>query len=319
MLKQKLLTILGALVALVVATSVVPANAIYGGTAATGNPIVVGLLVSENATSAGCSGALVAPRVVMTASHCLTRPAERIWISAPGTDLRDITTLRIQGEKYFIPTTFSMASFPYQNDFGIIVLKSPFPNTQTLEIAKLEDVKKWMSEESSITHLGYGCTQLVDSPPCGATSPVPNQLITVFGKEIPPQFSSLTPGTFSVTKISVDKTICGGDSGSPILKEVSGKTIYVGSQSSSNGAGCTKTCNIVCVATQGLPGANVELVESAFQYVATVSSTATPLNEKVTPIPTPTLKKSTITCIKGKLVKKVTATVPKCPTGYKKK
>jgi secreted trypsin-like serine protease len=318
-LKQKLLTILGALVALVVATSVVPANAIYGGTAATGNPIVVGLLVSENATSAGCSGALVAPRVVMTASHCLTRPAERIWISAPGTDLRDITTLRIQGEKYFIPTTFSMASFPYQNDFGIIVLKSPFPNTQTLEIAKLEDVKKWMSEESSITHLGYGCTQLVDSPPCGATSPVPNQLITVFGKEIPPQFSSLTPGTFSVTKISVDKTICGGDSGSPILKEVSGKTIYVGSQSSSNGAGCTKTCNIVCVATQGLPGANVELVESAFQYVATVSSTATPLNEKVTPIPTPTLKKSTITCIKGKLVKKVTATVPKCPTGYKKK
>jgi secreted trypsin-like serine protease len=318
-LKQKLLTILGALVALLVTTSVTPAKAIYGGTSATGNPIVVGLLVSQNATSAGCSGALVAPRVVMTASHCLTRPAEGIWISAPGTDLRDITTLRIQGEKYFIPTTFSMASFPYQNDFGIIVLKSPFPNTQTLEIAKLEDVKKWMSEESSITHLGYGCTQLVDSPPCGATSPIPNQLITVFGKEIPAQFSALIPGTFSVTKISVDKTICGGDSGSPILKEVSGKTIYVGSQSSSNGAGCTKTCNIVCVATQGLPGANVELVESAFRYVATVASTATPANEKATPIPTPTLKKSTITCIKGKLVKKITATVPKCPTGYKKK
>ena len=30
-------------------------------------------------------------------------------------------------------------------------------------------------------------------------------------------------------------------------------------------------------------------------------------------------KKSTITCIKGKLVKKVTAVKPKCPTGYKKK
>ena len=31
------------------------------------------------------------------------------------------------------------------------------------------------------------------------------------------------------------------------------------------------------------------------------------------------LKKSTITCTKGKLIKKVTAVKPKCPTGYKKK
>jgi hypothetical protein len=31
------------------------------------------------------------------------------------------------------------------------------------------------------------------------------------------------------------------------------------------------------------------------------------------------LKKKTITCVKGKLTKKVTAVSPKCPTGYKKK
>jgi hypothetical protein len=30
-------------------------------------------------------------------------------------------------------------------------------------------------------------------------------------------------------------------------------------------------------------------------------------------------KKITITCIKGKLTKKVTAVKPKCPAGYKKK
>lgn len=45
----------------------------------------------------------------------------------------------------------------------------------------------------------------------------------------------------------------------------------------------------------------------------------------VTPAPTPTAsnkpvaKKVTITCIKGKTSKKVTAVKPKCPTGYKKK
>jgi hypothetical protein len=34
---------------------------------------------------------------------------------------------------------------------------------------------------------------------------------------------------------------------------------------------------------------------------------------------TSALKKTTITCIKGKLAKKVTAVKPLCPTGYKKK
>lgn len=33
----------------------------------------------------------------------------------------------------------------------------------------------------------------------------------------------------------------------------------------------------------------------------------------------PAVKKTSITCVRGKLTKKVTATAPKCPTGYKKK
>jgi hypothetical protein len=35
--------------------------------------------------------------------------------------------------------------------------------------------------------------------------------------------------------------------------------------------------------------------------------------------PNSTVKKNTITCIKGKVTKKVSAVSPKCPTGYKKK
>jgi len=35
--------------------------------------------------------------------------------------------------------------------------------------------------------------------------------------------------------------------------------------------------------------------------------------------PAPVVKATTITCIKGKLTKKITAVNPKCPTGYKKK
>jgi hypothetical protein len=42
--------------------------------------------------------------------------------------------------------------------------------------------------------------------------------------------------------------------------------------------------------------------------------TATP-----TPSAKPVVKKTTITCVKGKITKKVTALTPKCPSGYKKK
>jgi hypothetical protein len=64
-----------------------------------------------------------------------------------------------------------------------------------------------------------------------------------------------------------------------------------------------------------LPSANVELVESAFRYVAAVTASPTPTQAAVTPA----AKKSTIICIKGKLTKKISNVSPKCPAGYKKK
>ena len=41
--------------------------------------------------------------------------------------------------------------------------------------------------------------------------------------------------------------------------------------------------------------------------------------EKLAATKAAALKKTTITCIKGKLVKKVTGAKPLCPAGYKKK
>lgn len=328
--RVRILGILG--ITISIFTAVVPAHGIYGGTPAAGNPIVVGLLSDRFGTSAGCSGALVAPQIVMTAAHCLTLPTQSLWVPEPGSDLRDTSTRRIQADRYFIPSDFSTSRFPYQNDFGIVVLKSPFPNITTLQIATLDEIKKWMNEEREVVHVGYGCTELVDSPPCKLTSPLPNKLVTNLSRQIPTQFNALIPGTFSATKISVEKTICGGDSGSPLITEVSGKFIYIGAQSSSNGAGCTKTCNIVCIATQGLPSANVLLVEEATKYVSLAVLSPIPSSSpgvKVieTPIPTPSngqsvnryVKKVSITCVKGKLIKKITSVNPKCPSGFKKK
>jgi hypothetical protein len=63
------------------------------------------------------------------------------------------------------------------------------------------------------------------------------------------------------------------------------------------------------------------------QYLAKLAApktaaSATPIaSPGPTPIPTPAVaaKATTITCVKGKLTKKVTMVKPVCPVGYKKK
>jgi hypothetical protein len=55
-----------------------------------------------------------------------------------------------------------------------------------------------------------------------------------------------------------------------------------------------------------------------FNQVPVNQPTAAPsIPAKVIPSPTVQAKKTSITCVKGKLTKKVTAVKPKCPSGYK--
>jgi hypothetical protein len=54
---------------------------------------------------------------------------------------------------------------------------------------------------------------------------------------------------------------------------------------------------------------------------APVKADPAPVKADPAPVaaPKPAAKKSTISCVKGKTVKKVTAVKPTCPTGYKKR
>lgn len=63
----------------------------------------------------------------------------------------------------------------------------------------------------------------------------------------------------------------------------------------------------------------IKLKLSQEKVVVTPSPTPSP-TQIATPSPSPvSVRKSTITCVKGKVIKKITATSPKCPAGYKKK
>lgn len=289
--------------------SIQNANAIYGGSPALGNEVVVALTKDRLDTDAMCSGGLIAPRIVVTAAHCINGPAESFWVSAPGADLEDLNLTKIQGKSVFISKNFSREKFPYVDDIAVILLKNSFPKVKPLRFAAVDEISKWISEESDVIHIGYGRYELVDEKQSGltlVTSKTPYLLETKFSNKVPFQFEMLKSGTFSVTKMTIDKTVCGGDSGSPLIKRVGSDWVYIGVQSGGNGAGCIAPCPEICVANQFLASANIDLFSNVRSYLT--EDTSKSLN-----------KPKTITCIKGKTVKIISNSNPKCPSGFKKK
>ncbi len=73
------------------------------------------------------------------------------------------------------------------------------------------------------------------------------------------------------------------------------------------------------VATTSIGKSNGQLNFAASGFHYSTNKISISLGAKVKNSPTNTPKKSAITCVKGKLTKKVTAVNPNCPAGYKKK
>ncbi len=294
-------------ISLILLIPVYPANAILGGTPGKSNPIVVALTRDVLDSTATCSAGLIAPRVVVTAAHCINGPAESYWITGPGSDIESLDIVKIQAKEIFISPEFTRGSFPYKNDFAVILLKSAFKNIKPVRIASMDEVRTWTNEESSVTHIGYGRYEILGSNQSGlsvVTSPIPLQFDTTFSKQIPWQFNSLKENTFSLTKITVDKSVCAGDSGGPLIKKVGSEWVYVGVQSGGNGAGCIAPCPEICVANQALAVAEIKTLSKVSKYL-NESTVITNINTKQ------------VICIKGKLIKTVKGKNAKCPKGYK--
>lgn len=323
-----------------------PANAMSGGQDATGDERVVGIIDGENAQR-GCSGALIAPRIVFTAAHCLTGGPR--WVSSPGIIIPiGGTPNKVKAIAQFVSPLFQNSGCDNGDkskchgpryDFGVLILEKPL-GTKTFRYATSDEIEELKSSGSSVLSIGYGITSYYESKgelknqnPNKSDANIRKSYIWQGGDELVKPF----PNNMIVqTRMPQDIYLGGGDSGSPIWFEKNGQWIYIGALSGAMGPTPATNPNDPMWddwfwGTRGTVGpggqyfaaqAFSEVIQEANNFLADqISIEAKPSVDssysKYSELKPVQAKKVTITCVKGKLVKRATSIKPVCKNSYK--
>lgn len=321
------------IIVFITASSVSPVNAVWKGSTNFEDKRTVPILFhSEQVPCA--SGFLYAPRIVLTVAHSVfaENDIEReqvtkrssIWVGYPN-DTLNPGVRRVLVEKYFIPEGYKSRSawtggnrLTRINDFAVLVLKSPLPiDNKPVEFLTPQLHEQYIQANESINLTGYGA-QAKDQVGklCENRRPSSYQS-SITGK-------SVSAGSYSWTATLNTKVapgmpnLCDGDSGAGYTKLLPDKYIYLGAA----GAGSMNQHNCEswpqALTYESINGADpvylfLDLIAEAEKYVADnpyiePKTNSAGFNNKIT-----------ITCVKGKTIKKVSAVNPKCPKGFNKK
>ena len=150
------------------------AFAIYGGDSAIGDLRIVSIVKGQDSAKSACSGALIKPQVVVTASHCLGTNGkvykdeifipEDLWIAKPGADLNtDNPSTRVKVFQVVLTAGYDNTWDPtngristQKDDIAFLFLKEELVKGYKIDIATIEEVNQIKSLRGKIHHFGYG-------------------------------------------------------------------------------------------------------------------------------------------------------------------
>ena len=329
------------LASILLISSISPANAGLNAPINLDNPRVVPIYGGPF-DAASWSGYLYSSRIIFSAAHSnykfdsngnriLNEPAV-ITVGRPNSSAKDFTG-RVKVIKTFV-ADFSSGGL---NDFIVYVLEKDLISMQPSKLLTTEIEQELVAVKAEISMHGYGeyrdrCSS-GEKNPCKKDWNNPNQRTSELPRIMRMNLTPLSDfhikrlignqrAVLKETIISNHKP-CSGDSGGPITTTYNGAILYLGQGLNGMnvyacGAGDSKTKENDADSFGFFSPIykHLDLLKEAEAFAAQQSAPVASTKKTVT---IPNRKKTTITCTKGKVTKKVTATKPKCPKSYKKK